>query len=457
MSTNYHEVLLTAINVGERFRVDYGDIDALKRSIETFGLLEPVILDRENNLLAGGRRHRAHIELDRKRIPAIYIDEVDDVRAREIELEENIQRKDLTWQEAADLAREIHELKAQRYAGQMVKADPEIAGAQYVPDEDRHNDVRSVPAWTQKNTAALLDTSPQDVTRKLFLSRAMEVMPELRDEKNESQALRQIDRRLEELEREQAYRQLQKTGKLNEEGQVLFGDCVELLSKLDDRSVDCIIIDPPYGVLQAGGIGRYEQHFDDDPVTAMRTLQLAAKELARVAKPDAHIYVFFGIKMWTQTKGIFDGLAFDVDPIPLVWIKTTGSMVDWDYRFANYWEPCLFISNHTRRLNDKRSNVFVFDSVPNNMRSNVAEKPVDLIKELLRLSTNEGDLVLDCFAGSGVVGVAAKELGRRFILMEKDQSQWNQIQIRLAAVQPTPAPEPTSDRPASDSSPREQS
>src|SRR5208282_2681115 len=437
MSANYHDVLLDNIIVGERFRQDYGDIDGLKRSIEKFGLaFEPILLDRENNLLAGGRRFRAYTELGRSTIPSIYLDEVDDILAREIELEENIQRKELDWQEVADLTAKIHALKTAKYAGQLAPARDDITSGPVLTDEERKQKHRTVPAWTQNNTADLMGVSPPTVTRKLFLARAMEIMPELRDEDSESAAIKKIDRRLEELERELGYRQLKKAGKLEEgkTGQVWLGDCLELLEKIDDKSVDCIIIDPPYGVLEAGGIGRYEQHFDDDPVTAMRTLQLVAKELQRVAKDDAHIYVFFGIKMWTQTKGIFDSLAFDVDPIPLVWVKTTGSVVDWDFRYANYWEPILFITNRTRRLNFKRSNVFVFDSVPNNERSNVAEKPLGLIQELINLSTNEGDLVLDCFAGSGVVGVAAKSLKRRFILIEKDNNQWNEIQLRLANV-----------------------
>jgi len=456
MSANYHDVPLKNIIIGERFRIDYGDMDGLKRSIEKFGLaFEPVLLDRANNLLAGGRRFRAYSELGRGTIPAIYLDEVDEILKREIELEENIQRKELDWQEAVKLADEIHRLKTEKYAGQMAPARDDLTSGPVLSDEERERAHRSVPAWTQNNTADLLDISPANLTRKLYLARAMEVMPELANEDSESAALKKIDRRLEDLEREYSYRRLKLEGKLNEEGQVLLGDCCELLEKLDDKSIDCIIIDPPYGVLEAGGIGRYEQHFDDDPVTAMRTLSIAAKELQRVAKDDAHIYIFFGIKMWEQTRGIFTSLGFDPDPIPLVWVKTTGSVVDWDFRYANYWEPILFISNHSRRLAFKRPNVFQYDSVANNLRANVAEKPVELISELLRLSTNEGDLVLDCFAGSGVVGVAAKQLKRRFILMEKDQSQWNEIQVRLAAVSALASEELTSQS-ANNSSPKEQ-
>lgn len=460
MSMNYHDVPLENIKVGERFRKDLGDMDGFIRAVEIRGFIfEPIIIDREDNLLAGGRRYEAYRRLGKVTIPAIYLDDVDDIVAREIELEENIHRKDFTQWEVIDLTKEIHELKMRKYANHSLAPSVESG------KDSETGQTRLSEPWSQVRTAEFIGDSSAGVSRKLFLARAAEIMPELRDIDVESQALRKIDQRLEELEREFDRRALERAGKLedSQRHKILLGDCLEKLQEVEDKSVDCIIIDPPYGVLEKGGIGRYEQHFDDDPVTAMRTLQIAAKELERVLKDNGHMYVFFGIKMWVQTKGIFDSLGFDVDPIPLVWVKTTGSVVDWDYRFPNYWEPILFINKlSARRLNFKRSNVFQYASVPNNLRVNIAEKPIGLVGELLRLSTNEDDLVLDCFAGSGVVGVAAKELGRRSILIERDQNQWNEIQIsmanavsRSALVGQTDGQDQTSDQSADGSSLKE--
>lgn len=440
---NFHDVLLREIKVGERFRKDYGDIEALKESITRYdGCLEPILLDRDNNLLAGGRRFRAHQELNRPRIHALYIDEVDEIKAREIELEENIQRKDLEWDERVRLTEEIHKLKLARYANQTEPALPSTSHnftGTITEDgvEGRILPIREVPVWNQTKTAELLGVDQSRVSRDLALAACLDIMPELKECDSVSDAFRRIDRRLEELEREWDMRRLKKAGHVEDRGQIIHGDCLVELEKLPDKFADCIIIDPPYGVLQPGGIGRYENlHFDDDPVAAMAHLRLVAKELQRVAKDNAHIYVFFGIKMWVETKGIFDSLGFDVDPIPLVWVKNTGSVVDWDFRYANQWEPILFISNRTRRLNQKRSggNVFIYDSVPSSARTNIAEKPIELIKELIELSTVPGELVLDCYAGSGVVAAAAKSLGRKFWVCEKDQDQWNGINVRLAKV-----------------------
>ena len=59
------------------------------------------------------------------------------------------------------------------------------------------------------------------------------------------------------------------------------------------------------------------------------------------------------------------------------------------------------------------------------------EKPVDLLADLIKTSTRPGDTVLDCFAGSGATGIAAKVTGRRAILIEQEESYCRMIRRRL--------------------------
>ncbi len=59
------------------------------------------------------------------------------------------------------------------------------------------------------------------------------------------------------------------------------------------------------------------------------------------------------------------------------------------------------------------------------------EKPVDLLADLIKTSTRAGDLVLDCFAGSGATGIAAKVTGRRAVLIEQEESYCRMIRRRL--------------------------
>jgi hypothetical protein len=87
---------LSAIIVGDRRREDLGDIAALATSIATWGLLHPIVVDADSNLIAGERRLRACESLGYVDVPVRYLGTLTATERREIELEENLRRKDLT-------------------------------------------------------------------------------------------------------------------------------------------------------------------------------------------------------------------------------------------------------------------------------------------------------------------------------------------------------------------------
>jgi site-specific DNA-methyltransferase (adenine-specific) len=60
------------------------------------------------------------------------------------------------------------------------------------------------------------------------------------------------------------------------------------------------------------------------------------------------------------------------------------------------------------------------------------QKPVELMKQLIRLTTKEGDLVLDPFCGSGTTAIACLELGRRYICIEKDDEYYEVAKNRIS-------------------------
>ena len=79
-----------------------------------------------------------------------------------------------------------------------------------------------------------------------------------------------------------------------------------------------------------------------------------------------------------------------------------------------------------------KSDVLRYDVVPIAARcGHPCEKPVDLLADLIKTSTRPGDTVLDCFAGSGATGIAAKVTGRRAILIEQEESYCRMIRRRL--------------------------
>ena len=99
------------IKVKKRIRKDMGDISALADSMKRFGQISPIVITKKNVLIAGGRRLEAARSLGWRTINAIEAEISDELTKLEYELEENIQRRDFTPQEAEDAAQKIHQLR----------------------------------------------------------------------------------------------------------------------------------------------------------------------------------------------------------------------------------------------------------------------------------------------------------------------------------------------------------
>lgn len=69
-----------------------------------------------------------------------------------------------------------------------------------------------------------------------------------------------------------------------------------------------------------------------------------------------------------------------------------------------------------------------------------AQKAEAVVERLIRIGTSPGDLVLDCFAGSGTTGVVAERLGRRWLMIEREPAYAAIAERRLADERPRPAP-----------------
>lgn len=87
---------IDAIRVGERRREDYGNIFELADSIKKYGLLHPIVVDQDNNLVAGHRRLQACTIAGMRSVPIRRLESLTESQLREVELEENLRRKDLT-------------------------------------------------------------------------------------------------------------------------------------------------------------------------------------------------------------------------------------------------------------------------------------------------------------------------------------------------------------------------
>jgi len=209
-------------------------------------------------------------------------------------------------------------------------------------------------------------------------------------------------------------------------------DALEFLRQIPDGSVDLVVTDPPYNISQKNDLkingriikknfGEWDFNFNPVPILA---------ELRRVLKSNGQIYVFCGtaqIPIYMREfieKWFFRNL--------LVWYKTNPPprLSKTNYLFANEYiiyaikekgKPSLSTFNFSSQTT--MHNAFVSGALQGKERLkgtdgiaiHPTQKPLAILKKLISVSSNEGDVVLDPFMGIGSTAVACKELKRNFI------------------------------------------
>ena len=178
------------------------------------------------------------------------------------------------------------------------------------------------------------------------------------------------------------------------------GDCLEILKGFDNKSVDIILTDPPYG-MEFRSNHRYEKHakiVGDDryPVEILN-------EFFRIAKRA--VYVFC---RW-------DNLAELPKPTSvLAWVKNNWSMGDLQHEHGRQWEAIAFYPQAEHEFIKRIPDVIKSNRTGNNFHP--TEKPIDLMEKIIQ--ANVGDIILDPFCGSGSTLLACKRLKRNFIGIE---------------------------------------
>lgn len=210
---------------------------------------------------------------------------------------------------------------------------------------------------------------------------------------------------------------------------IQLGDCYKLIKNIPDKSIDLVYIDIPY---------LYEEHGGGTTALAKRIenltkIQLAnikdgidysiLDELCRVMK---YIYIY----IWCSKEQILDLMKYFIDKKGcrfniLTWNKTNPTPAT-NGTYLPDIEYCLvFKENGSPKYNDGyelKSKWYIssINKSDKDLYHHPTIKPLELVKRHLLHSTNENDIVLDCFCGSGTTCLAAKELNRRYIGIEID-------------------------------------
>lgn len=196
-------------------------------------------------------------------------------------------------------------------------------------------------------------------------------------------------------------------------------DCRSVLQALPSESVDLVLTDPPYGMNYRSNRRVASKRFRSikgDADSSLFTEVVA--ELHRVLRDNRHIYVFCSWHRVDEFKQQFERF-FSLKNI-LVWNKNNHGSGDLKGAFAPKHEFILFGHKGRRELNWRLPDVLDFAKLSSSALTHPTEKPTDLLKTLIEVSSQPGETVLDCFAGTGSTGLACVAAGRRAVLIERD-------------------------------------
>jgi site-specific DNA-methyltransferase (adenine-specific) len=229
-------------------------------------------------------------------------------------------------------------------------------------------------------------------------------------------------------------------------GKVTCGDCLEVLRGLPDGCCNLAIEDPPYGY-----------HIEGCPWDGSKPTPDLWDELARVLQDGAALYYwgFWQDAPWVLTNAARVGFT----PLSeLKWWYRTGRPEARNYRqdTETCWymakgapatfnaeaalEPYEDEANYARygRAGKHPGTVWLASRIFHNHPENCGhptQKPLEIIRRMVVVSSNPGDLVLDSHCGSGTVCVACVETGRNFIGIEIDPEYFAIAERRIAEAQ----------------------
>ncbi len=208
--------------------------------------------------------------------------------------------------------------------------------------------------------------------------------------------------------------------------QIIHGDCIEVIQGFPDFSIDCMIVDPPYssGARQDAGKttrgsmmrGNKFEWFSHDNMSTLGFQWFIRHLLIRLKpklKPNAAAYMFIDWRQYPTLSQIIESTGFRINNL-IVWDKTYFGMGS---HYRNQHELISFFSNGAP-IKPKRHdipNIIKIKNIPITKRRHPTQKPYELIKVFIEVSTEKGDVILDPMCGSGASCVAAKLLGRNYV------------------------------------------
>ena len=217
------------------------------------------------------------------------------------------------------------------------------------------------------------------------------------------------------------------------------GDCLESFKQIKSNSVNLVLADPPYNISQSNNLttmngkrqgldfGEWDYNFD---------LFHWMDELPRILSKNGSAIIFGSWWNIGNMAKYCERIGFKIKDC-FRWIKTNPMprnrdrryVVDYEFAFWVVRTGAKWVFNRLSETYERPE--FKCSVVGAKGRIHPTEKPVELLKHLIKIHSNEGDIILDPFMGSGSTGIAAYKTNRQFIGIELDQEYYNKASERI--------------------------
>ena len=211
---------------------------------------------------------------------------------------------------------------------------------------------------------------------------------------------------------------------------IFHADCIEAMKELPEKSIDLVVTDPPYKTITGGDSNGKNSTRPKGMLSGNRKLFKHQKlkisdwipEIYRVLKNETHCYIFTNFLNLKEMLIEAEKAGFKLHNL-LIWEKNNCTPSQYYMKNCEY---VLFLrKGKAKWINDigGSKTVHRFDNIIGN-KTHPTEKPVDLLEFYIKNSSNEGDIVLDPFMGSGSTAIACINTNRRFIGFELDEKYY---------------------------------
>lgn len=220
-------------------------------------------------------------------------------------------------------------------------------------------------------------------------------------------------------------------------------DCLELIKRISDNSIDLIITDPPYLTTSRGSAGnsggmlqkeinKRGKVFDFNNIKCKKY----APEFYRILKNGSHCYIMTNHINLIEMLNVFTNNGFHFIK-SLIWDK--GNKIMGQYYMSQFEYILFFRKGKGKKINNcGTSDILTIKNIKTKNAQNKnlhdTEKPVELMKILIENSSQEQEIVLDPFMGIGTTGIACKQLNRQFLGIEIDKNYFDIAKERIEQI-----------------------